>query len=664
MKATHVHITNFRLLEDAHIALDDAATMIVGRNNSGKTSVVEIFRKLVKTDGSPFSFDDLSLQTHSKFEEALAAYDKWVVASERGNVDEADALLATINDLPAIVLTITIRYEATDDISALAPFILDLDPNRCDATIVFRTAVSDAVALLRDYRTAGAKKQTELFRYLRKNFAAHAKSTIEAVDAGDMSNRKYISDAELRKLLSVKFIYAQNQIDDLSSDVGHGLSKGFEIFYLANQTDNTIADQIVDLLDGAGKDLDEQYQSLFSSIYDDLKLFGIGRMPGLPELSVVSELEGARILTGSAHLYYNDEGQSKRLPEAHNGLGYSKLIFTILQFISFYEELKRSIPQPPIQLIFVEEPEAHLHPQMQYVFVRSIREFVAAKHEWNAQTIITTHSSHMIAESGFSCIRYFDNSVEPMKVRDLSEFQAALRSTDDGEGSLRFLQQYMVLDRCDMFFADKLILIEGTVERLLLPAMVQKVAPDLAHQYVSIIEVGGAYAHLFRPIVDFLNVQTLVITDIDSVDPTNRRQAAKVVSGLVSSNQTLAKWLPAETDIDRLLAADRASKTLRRVAVAYQVPETDGGHTGRSFEEAFILANSQLLADQTVFSSRAAFENADGSPMSAEEILESSWAVSHAIDKKTDFAFDILQMDGWSVPRYVEEGLTWLNETP
>lgn len=664
MKATHVHIDNFRLLEDADIALDDATTMIVGRNNSGKTSVVEVFRKLVKADGSPFTFDDLSLPTHPKFEEALAAYDKHVAAHDAGNLEEADSYRDAISDLPAIELTITIKYEAADDISALAPFILDLDPGRSDATIVFRTAVHDPVALFKTYREADAKKSIDLLRYLRKAFPAYTRTTIEAVDAGDPTNRKLITDADLRKLISVKFIYAQNQIDDLSSDMGHGLSKGFESFYRSNQTDNTIAEQIAELLEGAGKSLDEQYKALFQSIYDDLKIFGVGRMPGLPELSVVSELEGVRVLTGSAHLYYNDAGQSKQLPEAHNGLGYSKLIFTILQFISFYQELKRSVPQPPIQLIFVEEPEAHLHPQMQYVFVRSIRDFVAGKPEWNAQTIITTHSSHMIAESGFSCIRYFDNSVVPMDVRDLSDFQVAQSKTDDGKLALRFLKQYMVLDRCDMFFADKLVLIEGTVERLLLPAMIQKVAPDLAHQYVSVIEVGGAYAHLFRPIVEFLNVQTLIITDIDSVDPTNRRKTAAVASGLVSSNQTLVKWLPAESDIDKLLAAESSVKTSDRVTVAYQIPETEGARTGRSFEEAFILANAELLAVQTEFASKPAFENEDGSSMTAAEIGSSSWGVSRAIEKKTDFAFDILQMGEWSVPRYVKEGLEWLNKTP
>ena len=663
MKISDAHIKNFRLLEDAAIALDDESTMIVGRNNSGKTSVVEIFRKLVKTDASPFSFDDISLNSHAQFETALAAYDEWVTATEADDTDKADEHALVVRNLPTIELTLTIKYDDVDDLSALAPVIMDLDPDRSDATIIYRTFVKDPFALFKGYREANTKKAIDLFVYLRKHFPGTTTTLIEAIDAQDESNRKTLTDADLRRLLSIKFIYAQNQIDDLASDSGHGLSKGFEEFYRSNQSDSDVAEKIAGLLEKAGHDLDEEYKALFKSIYSDLEVFGVGRMPGLPKLTVVSELEAVQVLRGNAHLYYNDSDATKQLPEAHNGLGYSKLIFTILQFIGFYEELKRATPRPPIQLIFVEEPEAHLHPQMQYVFVKSIRTFVAAKTDWNAQTVITTHSSHMVAESGFDCIRYFDNSVTPMDVRDLSDFQAQQKATEAGKAALQFLKQYMVLNRCDMFFADKLILIEGTVERLLLPRMIEDVVPDLAHQYLSVIEVGGAYAHLFRGIVEFLNVQTLVITDIDSVDPADKRKAKPVAAGLVTSNQTLVKWLPAKTSIDDLLAVTLDAKANGRISIAYQVPEVDKTATGRSFEESFILCNAAVLVATADFANRSVFEKADGTRLDETAIEADSYNLSRAIDKKTDFAFDILQMNGWSVPRYIKEGLEWLSKT-
>jgi hypothetical protein len=222
----------------------------------------------------------------------------------------------------------------------------------------------------------------------------------------------------------------------------------------------------------------------------------------------------------------------------------------------------------------------------------------------------------------------------------------------------------MVLARCDLFFADKAILIEGTVERLLLPQMIVEVAEDLLHQYVSVIEVGGAYAHLFRGMLEFLNVQTLIITDLDAVDPADARKAAKVASGLKTSNQTLVKWLPALGTIDELLTATAAQKTDGRVSVAFQIPEAPGGSTGRSFEEAFILANSSALATVTTPLSIEALLVSGATRLTEAEIQAQSYEIAAGIKKKTDFAFDILTLDAWTTPRYIKEGLEWLNTTP
>jgi len=656
MKVSRVQIRNFRLLENASIAFDEESTMIVGRNNSGKTSVVEIFRKLSKADPSAFTFDDLSLSTHPQFEAAHQAYGRWLEAKDAGDDPTAEREAVATRDLPAIELVLTIEYSDHEDLTPLSPIILDLDPDRHHATLRYRTHIKDPFELFKAYDLMNSVKPTELFAFLRKRFSTATSSTIEAIDENDETNVRRLTDADLQRMLSIKFIYAQNQIDDLASDAGRRLSKGFEDFYRSNEADNSATDKITEVLEAAGIDLDKRYGELFQAIYDDLGMFGVGRMPGLPKLSVVAELEAVRVLRGSTHLYYNDDGATKRLPEAHNGLGYSKLIFTILQFIGFYEELRRAIPRPPMQLIFVEEPEAHLHPQMQYVFVKNIRQFVSEKADWNAQTVITTHSSHMIAESGFDCIRYFDNSVAPMSVRDLSVFRAEQLKSEAGAESVHFLEQYMVLNRCDMFFADKLILIEGTVERLLLPEMIARVTPTLAHEYLSIIEVGGAYAHLFRGIIEFLNVQTLVVTDIDSIALTNRT-AVQVRSGAATSNQTLISWLPAKTTIDDLLAVPKDKKIDGRVAIAYQIPESGKSAVGRSFEEAFILSNPNVLEMTVGFAHKRIFAG-----KTAAEIESSSYELSRKIDKKTDFAFDILQMKGWIVPLYIKEGLEWLSK--
>ena len=117
-----------------------------------------------------------------------------------------------------------------------------------------------------------------------------------------------------------------------------------------------------------------------------------------------------------------------------------------------------------------------------------------------------------------------------------------LRAGLSGEESINrdFLHKYMTLTRCDLLFADGAILIEGTTERLLLPKIIEKFdiehGVNLGSRYLSIMEVGGAYAYLFYNLVDFLRLRTLIITDLDSVDGNNNGAKCKVSEGTNSSN--------------------------------------------------------------------------------------------------------------------------------
>lgn len=154
------------------------------------------------------------------------------------------------------------------------------------------------------------------------------------------------------------------------------------------------------------------------------------------------------------------------------------------------------------------------------------------------------------------------------EVLNLSKFYASEKECRS------FLLQYMKLTHCDLFFADAAVLVEGNVERLLLPLMIEKAAPQLQSSYLSILELGGAFAHLFRTLIQFLGLTTLVITDLDSVIPpapkpeieecddvtdgksdetdddseeSNSLGAGTCMTdipGAVTSNQTLVQWLP------------------------------------------------------------------------------------------------------------------------
>ncbi|MCP2848792.1 ATP-dependent endonuclease, partial [Salmonella enterica] len=81
---------------------------------------------------------------------------------------------------------------------------------------------------------------------------------------------------------------------------------------------------------------------------------------------------------------------------------------------------------------------------------------------------------------------------------------------DNTDSDIRsFLERYLKLAHCDLFFADGAVLVEGNVERLLLPQMIANAAPRLQSTYLTVLEIGGAFGYRFKALIEFLGLTTL-----------------------------------------------------------------------------------------------------------------------------------------------------------
>lgn len=209
---------------------------------------------------------------------------------------------------------------------------------------------------------------------------------------------------------------------------------------------------------------------------------------------------------------------SLSLPDQYNGLGFKNLIYMVVELLDLHAQW-RQIDQnrPPLHVVIIEEPEAHMHAQLQQVFIREILKLLPKDGDgeyYRSQFIITTHSPHVLYERGFKPIRYFRRSGHKTEVLNLSVFyQNSPHKKRD------FLERYLKVTHCDLFFADAAVLVEGNVERLLMPLFIDSAAPRLTGSFLTILEVGGAYAYRFKSLIEFLGITCLVITDIDAVHP-------------------------------------------------------------------------------------------------------------------------------------------------
>ena len=161
---------------------------------------------------------------------------------------------------------------------------------------------------------------------------------------------------------------------------------------------------------------------------------------------------------------------------------------------------------------------------------------------------------------------------------------------------------------------------------------------------MTVLDVGGAYAHKFFDFLDFLELPTLIITDIDSVD--QQRKACPVHKGRATSNACIKEWFSADDcSLATLLEKGSSSKIKELRRIAYQQPERIDGPCGRTLEDAFMLANPTLFDIDGISAENAALSAWDKS----KDFKKSGFALQYAIDQ-TD----------WISPRYILDGLRWL----
>ena len=686
MKITNIYVQNFRLLDDITINIEDDITLIVGKNNSGKTSLFEVI-SIFFNDKNKLSFHDFSLNSHAIFENCYTLYkDELLSASEDDRKEVLENQL--INEIPRIILSIQIEYDKTNDsLINISEFISDLDESKNEATLLFKYEPKDTIGLFKAFENR-LKTETSLIEWLNENILSHYKINV-------FGGENLIEDnifSKIQSIINFETIQASRKLDDTKMDNNRSLALGFADYYKTiNSENNDVEDLKKSLLDTSNT-LDSNYEKILQTILTKLSSFGIDKEINIPEIILKSKFDAETIIKNNIKYYYKNGGIE--LPGNYNGLGYSNLIFLVLKIVSFIETFKKNKASNTTEIltILIEEPEAHLHPQMQQVFIEQIRETIKqilSEDNIQVQIIISTHSSHMIAEAGlnvqrsFERIRYFSKNKSEGKttieIKDFNDF----KHKETNKDTFRFLKQYLNLNKCDLFFADKVIMVEGITEKLLMPLFIKKVSPKLENEYVSIIEVGGAYTHKFKEFFKFLNTKVLIVTDIDSVDETDGKSCHVLKLNASTSNPTLSSWLPNKSKISELLQLTEDEKVddSKLIRVAYQISENIGEgfdtFVSRSLENAIINRNKDFFTSKYKLEGTEDEEYEVVKSFSYQKLKKmddliyldtnkNQSEVDPSSKQKTNFTFDLMTFDEvssnlhWNVPKYIKVGLEWL----
>ena len=716
MHLSKIRLRNFRRLADVKIDLDRDISIFVGANNSGKTSVAHAINFFVNAARDRVSFHDISACRWSDIDAFQAgvenaslpvlSLDLWFA------VEQAD-LHRVLDLLPRLEwegsqVGVRITFAPRNEDETLVHFN-ERHQQAQDAVAAMETPEGQEPYVapprsLREFLEGELGKEYE-FKYFVLDEAQFNDELVpnEGYEPQELLREQGRTGKDIiGSLIKVDFLHAQRHLSDSEGGSrAEELSRHLSRYYQRNLQRHEEDQNAIRALVGAETLLNEHLRQVFADTLERLAQLGY---PGLtnPRLMIKSALNPATVMNSQdgAHVHYalNDEGLT--LPDKYNGLGFKNLIYMVVELLDLHAQwVATEERRPPLHLVFVEEPEAHLHAQLQQVFVNKVREILAAEDDapngFHTQLALTTHSPHILYERGFQPIRYFRReSTGTQQASTVLNLSAFYRTT--GNPSRDFLERYLKLTHCDLFFADAAVLVEGNVERLVMPQMIAKAAPGLRSCYLSVLEIGGAYAHLFRTLIEFLGITTLVVADLDSVtppaaaeggeeaEPAEAEDDVDVAAGItctpetpdaVTSNQMLAQWLPARSRIDELLAADAAAKTIPgdatgfgsvRVTYPCTVNLTHHGEqiarAGRTLEVAFAFDN----LDWTQEYDNRELKLRVRAPQNLEDLALRLHNKVHGSNyKKTDFALALLAKDpdGWIVPRYIAEGLQWLEDT-
>lgn len=170
------------------------------------------------------------------------------------------------------------------------------------------------------------------------------------------------------------------------------------------------------------------------------------------------------------------------LNEQSQGLGFSNLIYLHMRLEEFY----KSVDDSKVNVFFIEEPESHMHPQMQNVFIRFLTKYYTEK---KLQGLITTHSNEIARSVGLNSLRVIRQTEKSKsELFNLSKFRKSIENKKvknvDKESEFllqNFFDWFFEIGYSELIFADKVILYEGDTERL----YIRNLANYLRTPYIS-----------------------------------------------------------------------------------------------------------------------------------------------------------------------------------
>lgn len=470
MQISRLVIRNFRIFEELDIQINDELCCLIGENNTGKTALFRaiqicfdvsfpsVFRSLIRED--IYAGVDISHPSQVLIGIQLTNFE--------GKVNE-EALVSTWKTAA----------------------------NQARIFYRFRPKPSVREALGTGERDPGTLTLEDYAWEIRGG--GDPEIDLTHIDWNDEDIGETVRFSDLQSFLIVHLAALRDVEADLRSMRYSPLARLIEACEISQQEQNAL----IQILDTANEQIEssETISEVAEAIDESFKsvagpAFEMDVTLGLSSATFQSIIRNLRMLLSDLSL--------QSFEPARNGLGMNNILY--ISILIEYLKKRQERAGSSGQLVLIEEPEAHLHPQLQASLLVALRSI-------GVQVILTTHSTQLTSQAPLSTLVSLTRGTNASIAAGNLSDNATLSTEEVAD-----LERYLDATKSNLLFARKVMFVEGPAELFLIPAIIRAVhGTNLEREGISVVAIYGVhfdvYAKLFRRGV--LEKKCAIVADAD-----------------------------------------------------------------------------------------------------------------------------------------------------